>query len=462
MNARMRKRARLALGIVGCYLIAAAACSTTLTGTLNIVTGPDDGFAQSPQPTSLIVQFINANGDATTVAQTPLPAEAGFSLPPEPGDNVETVQITGFDDAGTAVVSGTSIPFALDQLSGITLNMFVQRTGQFSRLPSADGGTAQLEGGLTNTTLLTTLYSRYLLIADGTGKSSASQLYDTLTWQLLPAPPSLPLPPLSLAYIDTYTGMDASTEAGSISTLLTLGAEGGAVWLDLTDSTGSAADAEVTFEASAPNNAIGKPFSFSLVAGGQTVVAPNNPGSGNTYIVGATRLTGKATTGVLRISPSGVPSWATLNTARLGAAAVFVNGGVYVFGGSPATDGGSGPNGVEFVPDDAFMTFIAAVSPGLPPDTTTGAGAVAFLDGTVLLAGGVLANGLQAPVRLYSAAALIGGGMPSRVMQVRCGRACRRRSSRRRSTRSPARPRRAGTPPSSSAPRSRAPRPRTS
>ena len=321
------------------------------------------------------------------------------------------------------MVSGTSIPFALDQLSGITLNMFVQRTGQFSRLPSADGGTAQLEGGLTNTTLLTTLYSRYLLIADGTGKSSASQLYDTLTWQLLPAPPSLPLPPLSLAYIDTYTGMDASTEAGSISTLLTLGAEGGAVWLDLTDSTGSAADAEVTFEASAPNNAIGKPFSFSLVAGGQTVVAPNNPGSGNTYIVGATRLTGKATTGVLRISPSGVPSWATLNTARLGAAAVFVNGGVYVFGGSPATDGGSGPNGVEFVPDDASMTSIAAVSPGLPPDTTTGAGAVAFLDGTVLLAGGVLANGLQAPVRLYSAAALIGGGMPSQVMQVRCGRA---------------------------------------
>jgi hypothetical protein len=399
MDARTRKRATFALGVLCGALVVIAACSTTLQGTLAIVTGPDNGFTMPPQPTSLLVQLIDQSGAATTIANVGLPTDGGVTLPSQPGSNVDIIQVTGFDDAGDAVVSGSTIPLALDQLSGLTLNLFVQRTGQFSRLPSLDGGTATLTGPLSSTPILTTLFSRYLLIADGTGKSTATQIYDTLTWQVDPSPPPLPIKPLSLAYVDTYTGSDASIDGSSpIAALLTLGSNGTASWLDLTDST--SADAEVTLDASIPPGG-----QLSDVTGGQTVVTP----SGMLYIVGATRQTGKPTTTILRISTSGVLSWVSLTTPRLGAAAAYVPYlGLYVFGGSASGDAGAQANGVEFVSDTAPSA--TSPNPGLPPDTTTGAGAVAFDDNHVVLAGGVTPKGKPAPVRFYTVSDLSSPG----------------------------------------------------
>jgi len=380
----------------------AVACSSTLQGTLRIVTGPDDGFARTPQPTSLLVQFINMDGGATTIANVALPADGGVTLPPEPAADIESIQVTGFDDAGDAVVSGTTLAVELQQVSGATLNIFVQRTGQFSRLPSADGGTATLSPVPTSKPLLTTLYSEMLLVADGTGNATATQVYDTFLWQVLGAGPTLPIAPLSLAYVDTWTGTDAATEAGSIAALLTVGANGTASWLDLTDST--SADAAYSADASAPTNA---PFGFGDVAGGQTVLAP----LGASYIVGATRLTGAPTKGVLRISPTGVLSWAALTTARLGATAVYVQGqGLYVLGGNAATDGGTGVSGGELLPDGVAQ---AEALSSVPANTTTGAGAVALDTGStghILVAGGVTADGKPSPVRLLSVAYLSGAG----------------------------------------------------
>jgi len=398
MNRRARKRAGLALGLFGGSFVAVVACSTTLQGTLNLVTGPDDGFAMNPKPTSLLVQLIDSTG-ASTSTRVSLPSDAGLTLPSQPGSNIDILQVTGFDDAGEAVVSGTSIPLALDQLSGITLNLFVQRTGQFSRLPSADGGTATFSTPPTSLPLLTTIYSRYLLVGDGTGKTAATQIYDTLTWQVLPSPPPLPIKPLSLAYVDTYTGSDAAVDgSASIAALLALGSNGSATWLDLTDSTG--ADAEVTVEAGAPAGG-----QFSEVAGGQTVITP----SGMLYIVGATRLTGSATTAILRVSSTGTLSWARLTTARLGAAATYVQGqGLYVFGGTAATDAAATNSGVEVLADGEGTAV--APSPGLPADTTKGAGAIAIDSSHILLAGGAMANKKSAPVRFYALSDLNGGG----------------------------------------------------
>jgi len=390
----------MALGASTYALAAAAACSNTVQGTLALVTGPDDGFAQTPKPTSLIVQLIGP--DATTkVASVALPTDAALTLPPEPTSNIDIIQVTGFDDADAAVVSGTSLPFDLGAVTSATLNLFVQRTGQFSRLPSADGGTATLGTVPSASPLLTTYFSQFLLIADGTGKSAATQVYDTFLWQVASAAPTLPIAPLSIAYVDGYTGTDAATDAGSVAAFLTLGANGSASWLNLTDST--SVDAALAFDAMAPQN-VAVPGDFSAVAGGQTIYTQ----SGMSYIVGATRLTGPPTPGILRISPTGVLSWANLVHARLGAAATYVEGqGLYVFGGSAASDGGSGAAGIESLSD---IQFSATVVASVPTDTTKGAGALALDDGSVLLVGGVLGNRQPAPVRLYSPTFLGGGG----------------------------------------------------
>jgi hypothetical protein len=398
MARRSRIGAWVGLALVTTAVVVGLACTTTLEGTLSIITGPDDGFAQSPRPTSLTVQLLNTSGGpqppVQTLATLSLPGDAGVTLPAQSSTNIDILQITGFDDAGNAVVSGSTIPLALDQLSGITLDLFVQRTGQFSRLPSGDGGAALLSPPASTKPLLTTLFSRYLLVADGTGQSSATQLYDTLTWQLDPAPPPLPMNPLSLAFVSTYTGTDASIDAGSpFGALLTLGQNGAATWLNLTASTGVDAS---TYEASVPDGG-----SLAEVAGGQTIVDSDD---GSLFVVGGTRLTGKPTSEVLHISPSGVLEWISLTVARRGAAAAyFPSQGLYVFGGNPTEDAGPKEPGAELV-----MAATGKVVPltNVPTDTTSGAGAGAVDFAHVLLAGGVSPTGAPAPTRLFTVTSL--------------------------------------------------------
>lgn len=390
MKARSRLRIALATAFVTSTVVAIMACTMTLQGTLALITGPDNGFTQSPQPTSLLVQLVASSGQVTTIAEAGLPA-TNLSLPPQSSINIESLRITGLDDKGDAVVSGSTIPLALDQLSGITLNLFMQRIGQFSRLPSADGGTGTLDIVPSERPLLTTLYSRYLLISDGTGKSNATQLYDTLTWQVLPAPPALPINPLSVAYLANYTGVDGSTDAStSFAALLTLGEGGVSTWLDLSDSV--SVDAEVTFEAGAAATG----FSFADVAGGQSVIDSDD---GSVFIVGATRAKGAPTATILHVTANGLLQWFKLNVARLGAAATYVSGsGLYVFGGNPSQDGGAQGAGAEALLGSASsVTSLTNVL----ADTTTGAAAVMLDTANILLVGGVTAKGTPAPVRLY-------------------------------------------------------------
>jgi hypothetical protein len=386
MHRGPRKRLVSVLGALGVAFVAAAGCSDTLNGTLNLITGPDDGFAQSPKPTSITIQLIDyLTGDASTLGQASLPASAGITLPPEDPTTIDIVRATGFEDGG-AVVSGASIPLTLGELEGATLSLFVQRNGQFSRLPSTDGGTALLDAAPSSSPLLAT-YSEFLLIADGTGKSVGTQVYDTFLWGVASGAPNLPIAPLSIAYIDSYTGADAATEAGSIAAVLSIGKNDNGAWLDLTDST--SVDAEVTADAIAPPGA-----SFADVAGGQSILSSD----GSVFIVGATRQSGKPTSVILHVGASGVLSWATLNSPRLGAAAAYVQSvGLYVFGGNQTGDGSTAA-GAELLPDTLTLAINLT---GIPSDPTTGAGVVALDSTDFLLAGGVTAKGAS-PVRLYT------------------------------------------------------------
>jgi len=393
MTRRARIRAGVGLGVVTSIVVA---CTATLQGGLTLITGPDDGLTQLPVPTHLRVQLV-VNGQTTIVSEAGFPATNGITLPSQSSATIDTLTVVGFDDAGDAVVSGSTIPISLDQLSGITLNLFVQRTAQFSRLPSGDGGTAFLATPPSTKPILTTIYSRYLMIADGTGKSAATQLYDTLTWNVLAAPPPLPLKPLSIAFVPGFTGSDAAADAtAGFAALLTLGVDGSAAWLDLTDSV--SADAEVTLEASVPDGG-----SFSAVAGGQSVFDSDD---GSLFVVGATRTTGAPTAAILHVTSTGVLQAFSLNVARRGAAATYVPGkGLLVFGGNAATDAASEMTGAELLPNGSSL---ATVLKNIPLDTTTGAGASALDSSDVLLAGGIMAGGAAAPTRLYHVGDLTG------------------------------------------------------
>ncbi len=315
---------------------AASACSSTPSGTLALTTGGEtDTFSRAPQPTSLHVDAVDAKGNVTHISQAALPATT-IDLPDQDASETASVRITGLDATGNTLVWGQSLPFQFGALDGLTLDIFVQRTGELARMPNP-------LGTAPSAPLLTLVLGRYVVAAAGT----ASEIYDLLQWAPVDAPPTLPRAPLSLAAFGTQVLLiDASA----------------ATAFDLSDSTPT----------DIPVPAGG---SYADVAGGATVVATD----GTSFIVGATRAAGAPTASVLVVSTQGNLSFASLTTARAGAAATWVDGkGLVVTGGSAM-----GP-GVEVLAEGGT----SAVALAYPPDASTGGGA-APLDAThVLLAGG--------------------------------------------------------------------------
>jgi hypothetical protein len=130
------------------------------------------------------------------------------------------------------------------------------------------------------------------------------------------------------------------------------------------------------------------------LAGGATVVADD----GTAFIVGGTRMDGDPTAAVLRVSPQGDLTSASLTAPRLGASAAWVAGVGLVVAGGNAT---ATVAGVETL----AATGTLAVALPYPADATTGAGMG----------------------RLDASHVVLGGGTPAtdtRVVNLTCGAAC--------------------------------------
>jgi hypothetical protein len=342
----------LALTLVECK-------SQTDEGSIQILT-VDDPFVGPPPATSILVQAIDyadggAGGATTTLAQGSA-SPGNLDLGTYPETNTESILVTATDAAGTRVAWGETLPVELGALAGMTLGVFVQRTGTLSTLPGSlsDGRSAPL---------VAVLGGRYILVAGG---STKTQLYDLISWSPLASPPDLPLIPQSLAV--------AQLKALAIS-------ETAATWYDLTDSAASDASAP------ASNGAWG------AIAGGATVTSTDQSTS---FVVGATRTSGTATNQVLIVSSSGTLSWATLTTRRLGAAATWVDGYVLVVeGGNSASDASAA--GIEVLAAGALN----GVAFEYTPDPTTGAGMTALDGSHVLVVGGTGATGGDGGARVF-------------------------------------------------------------
>jgi hypothetical protein len=352
-------RFRLGSALSPAFLWAAAGCSASPSGTLQIVTGEEtDTFSRAPAPVKLEVDSVDSSGHRQTLATVSLPAPT-IDLGSLATQTVASLQVTGTSSDGSRLVYGQSIPLLYGALDKTTLPIFVQRTGELARLPeplsdARPAPTLALIGG------------RYLFVGAGGDPSVANetQLYDFVALAPLASPPVLPRVPMSIAFV------------GTIAWLID---DGGATQFDFSTSIASVV--------TAPSGG-----SFADVAGGATVFASD----GSQYVVGATRAPPAPPTSiVLALDPKGQPTWASLGAPRLGAAAAWVDGrGLVVAGGSATAPG------VEVV----GIGSAAGAALAYPPDDSAGTGG-AMLDGQhVLLAGGMTAAGSDAGARVIDLA----------------------------------------------------------
>jgi hypothetical protein len=336
-------------------LAGVAACSSSASGTLAItVGGESDALTKSPAPTKLIVDAIDADGGVTNLASATLPA-SNIDLGDQDQDTIANVRVNATDDTGKILLTGMTLPIEYGALSGTSTPVFIQRNGEFARMPSTltDSRSAPV------TTLV---IGQYILLGGGTGiTDGTSQLYDTGSFSPYDSPPTLPRVAASLA----NDGTD----------VLVIDANGG-TWIELSDST--------TADATAPSGG-----TFAEIAGGATVT----DGNGVSYVVGCTRTTGAATPRVLRIDTDETLTFLALSEPRLGAAATWVAGkGLVVIGGS------SSGAGVEILPPGATATSTALA---YASDATVGSSAAPTDSSHVLVAGGADSKGNPAAVRLF-------------------------------------------------------------
>jgi hypothetical protein len=351
-----------ALGVVG--------CSSGSSGTVSLVTGEEDASAVFAGVTQLDVVWVDSDAGTHTLAVQDLPATS-IDLGSVDQSTIGMIEVTGKDDAGRGVLFGSTIPIQFGIIDGSPISLFVQRMGETARYSDPP------KNDTRRLPLLGTILGRYFVATGGTDPSLAttSELYDLLTLQTLPGSSSLDLTldgqaPESMAILDVSTTSDPSAYVIDESTISSV---------DLTDGQSGSPIPPVP----ASN------YTAADLAGGLTIQG----GDGARYVVGGTRTTHTASRAVLRIDTANTPSWLMLDTARLGAAALWSAAGLVVIGGSASGSAvESFPNGNSSgSPTDGFST----------PDPTTSFGAAA-LDGAryVLLAGGLLPDESDPGVRL--------------------------------------------------------------
>jgi len=327
------------------FFVAAAACNNP-SGTLALTTGGEtDTFTRSPAPTSLLVEAVQRDGTRATLADAGLPSTSVIDLGSPSSTAVASIQITARDSSGTVRVSGAS-PF-LEQLAldGVTLPVFVQRSGELARMP----------GSLpdTRTAPLLAVSARGIYAAGG-----QLALLDA------GAPPVFGY---DLVFLDQFGIECAATRTPRSMALqnaaLLLVDDAGATVVDLSDCVST--DLGGLSDAGTPN--------WASVSGGATVIAED----GSSFIVGPTK-SDTGSTVVAKVDTSGVVTTSSFSTQRKGAAAAWATGrGLFVYGGSSA-----GP-GAEILPSGATASYALNYN----PDSTQGMKAAQLDDHTMLIVG---------------------------------------------------------------------------
>lgn len=339
-------------GVVLFAIVAAAACSEEPTGTFTLTTGGEaDALTRAPAPSTLVVEDLALDGTKTELARTALPATS-FGLGSKGRSDVGAIVVRALDGAGKELLHGETLFFQYGALADTGVDVFLQRNGEFARLPRPFSSAAAADVVVRAT-------DRYVVAATGTD----TRLYDLLQLTAITSAPSLPRAARSLVAFGT--------------TLLAID-EQGASAVDLSTN--------ATREIAPPSEG-----SFADVAGGATVALAD----GSSFVVGGTRTTGEPTGRVLHVAADGKLSFLDLVTPRLGACAAWVSArGLVVAGGSAS---GAGVERVD-------ATSLASSALPYPADDVVGCGMSALDDAHVLVAGGVRSASTNAPVAVVDLA----------------------------------------------------------
>lgn len=325
-------------------LLAFGACKDAPEGAVSIVTGDEtDVFSRAPAVTVLVTEKIALDGTKSEIARTTLPAET-VDLGERARAEAGALAVTGLDASGATVVRGETAFVQWGAIEGVTLELFVQRTGELARMPR---GPAAFDAAS-----VAILAGRYVLAANGT----STILYDLLL-------------------LDTTTSVILPRPARSLLTVETTALvidEAGASTYDLGAGTTGTLDA--------PTGG-----TFAEVAGGKLVQAKD----GTQYIVGATRAAGGPSARVLVVDAAGGASFASLVAPRDGACATFVEGrGLVVYGGD------ANAAGAEVLATGATL----ATPLPFPADALKGCAVTALDNGRIAVAGGA------GPMRVFDLA----------------------------------------------------------
>lgn len=347
------------------------ACSSSDVTLALSVGGEADALKRAPAVATLTVDVVDGSNNRTTLGTATLP-QTDVDLADAPRASLFKVEVTGRDADKKPVVFGRTVTLQLGAAEGGSLPVFVQRVGEWARLPGT------LADARANPLLAPT--SRTILVAGGGEGTSAAQVltgYDIA----------------SLSGLGAY-GVNLTPRSMAIATT-----KGAAL---LVGEDANQKTTAIAYDLAAANvYALGAPAggSFDEVAGGPTVVGDD----GESYVVGPARATGAPTLRVLKLAADAsgnvVASFVSFATARVGAAAVWVkNRGLLVFGGSDS--------------DKGAEILLKGTTLGTPidiaKDTVVGAAAVALDEKRVLLVGG--RDGAQAA--------------PSRIVDPSCVAKC--------------------------------------
>ena len=323
------------------------ACSSPSGSIAVTLGGETDTVSRSPAVDSYIVEAVDRSGNRQTLTQAKWSSGGSVDLGQLSQSVVASIQLTGSDANANAIVWG-AVPFAtLGVFDGLTIPLFVQRKGEFARMPGtiADARNKPL---LQRT-------ARGVYYAGGSlgGPIPPTGAYDLLLLQDFGSTLAANRVATSFAIIQ----LSQTNQEGDSALALLIDSAG-------VDEFGLATD-EIYSPGSLPE---GK--SWADLAGGQTIVSPDD---GTVYIIGSSKPDAVSSL-VLQFPQSGTGS--TLEGVRRQGAAVAwaPKRGVFVYGGS-ATEVGA--------------EIITSSSQPLPQksDATQGLAAVAFDSSTMLIAG---------------------------------------------------------------------------
>jgi len=350
-------RARMAgFGLV------ALACSSPSASIQVTTNGDTTVFTADPAVTTIEVDAIDQTGanDGVLLQPTSPQSAASFDLGDPSSSLVASLQLTGKDAAGDAVVFGATPFVELGALDGSTVQLFVQRRHGFATMPGA------MTDARTKPLLATVGEALYWVGGSIAGVTNPLNLggYDLLY----------------LDQFDTQCGTSANATSFALVTLTQQNSDGDYAYAALLDASGAALSYiglpgcdDATFDGGIAANLPKGLDSWSEVEGGQTVMGDD----GTAYVVGASKLDAPSSA-ILALHPDASVT-ALASTSRQGAAtALAPGGGIFLYGGSAAE------GAAEIVESSGEY----ALRGDYAPDATMGLAAVQFDSKTMLVAGG--------------------------------------------------------------------------